>query len=241
MKKLLAFGLYRVPLVHTVFAKVLYAAQFPLLGFYKDAETVRLIRSIYAETKCLVQPFEAHLIYSLARMQAGLQGSMAEVGTYEGATAKLICTAKQNRRFFGFDTFEGLPETQAHDTSHGQTFFRKNKYTAGYEHVQAYLSGFTGVQLVKGLFPASGKCVENERFSFVHLDMDLYQGTKDALEFFWPRLVEHGLVVIHDSHTGGVSQAIREFTTASGAPSFTAFGSQSVLVKRSAAGPANQR
>ena len=237
MKHLLAFCLYRVPLVHTVVAKLLYLAQFPLLRFYQEPETVRFIRSVYAETTCLVQPLEAQLIYSLAKMQAQLDGSMAEVGTYQGATAKLICHAKRDRVFYGFDTFEGLPTPGHKDTSHGQPFFRAGKYAASYDDVKAYLASYDGVHLVKGLFPATAECIETARFSFVHLDMDLYGGTKDALGFFWPRMVDRGVIAVHDSHTGGVSQAIREFTAAESPLSFRSFGSHMILIKHSG-GPA---
>ena len=233
MKKLLAFCLYRVPLVHTVVAQLLYLWQFLLMRFYHDADTVHMIRSVYSETTCLVQPLEAHLLYSIARMQAQLEGSMAEVGTYQGATAKLICQAKQDRSFYGFDTFEGLPEPGRKDTSHGQRYFRLGKFAASYDDVRAYLGSFGGVQLVKGVFPASAQCIEAARFSFVHLDVDLYQGTKDALEFFWPRMVDHGMVAVHDSHTRGVSQAIREFTESESPLSFRSFGSHTILIQHS--------
>ncbi len=231
MRNLLAFCLYRVPLVHTIVAKLLYLAQFPLLRFYQDPEMVQLIRSVYSETTCLVQPLEAQLIYSIARMQAQLEGSMAEVGTYQGATAKLICHAKQDRVFYGFDTFEGLPEPGRADTSHGQPFFRMGKYAAVYDDVKSYLASFSGVHLIKGVFPATGQCIETARFSFVHLDMDLYAGTRAALEFFWPRMVDHGVIAVHDSHTGGVSQALREFTESAAPLSFRSFGSHVIFIK----------
>ena len=233
MKNLLAFCLYRVPLVHTVAAKLLYLGQLLLLRFYQDPETVRLIRSVYVERTCLVQPLEAHLIYSLAQMQAQLDGSMAEVGTYQGATAKLICQAKQHRVFYGFDTFEGLSEPGRKDTSHGQRFFRVGKYAAAYDDVKTYLASFDGVRLIKGVFPATGQCIATARFSFVHLDTDLYKGTKDALEFFWPIMVDRGIIAVHDSHTGGVAQAISEFTEAESPLSFRSYGSHVILIKHS--------
>jgi len=236
MKKLLAFCLYRVPLVHAFSAKLLYMGQFLLLGFYQDPQTVRLIRSVYGETNCLLQPLEAHLIYSLAHMQAQLEGCMAEVGTHQGATAKLICHAKQNHLFYGFDTFEGLPEPGPQDTSHGQRFFRVGKYAAAYDDVKAYLASFDGVELVKGVFPASAQCVETTQFSFVHLDMDLYEGTKAALAFFWPRMVDRGIIAVHDSHAGGIAQAIREFTDVESPLSFRSYGSHVILIKDSGRG-----
>jgi len=231
MKNLLAFGLYRVPLVHTVVAKLLYLLQFSLLRFYQDPHSVGAIRAVFAERDCLMQPLEAHLIYSIACMQAQLEGSMAEVGTYQGGTAKLICLAKQARQFYGFDTFDGLPEPGPKDTSHGQRFFRRGKYAVTYDAVKAYLASFDGVHLVKGVFPASADCIATARFSFVHLDIDLYTGTKAGLDCFWPRMVDHGIIAVHDAHTGGVAQAIREFTDAEAPLAFRSFGSHVIFIK----------
>ena len=38
----------------------------------------------------------------------------------------------------------------------------------------------------------------NLKFSFVHIDVDLYQPTLDCLEFFFPKLVSGGIIVCDD-------------------------------------------
>lgn len=54
--------------------------------------------------------------------------------------------------------------------------------------------------------------VADQRFSPVHLDVDLYQPTHDALEFFYPRVNQGGIFLIHDYlWAEGVRKAVQEF------------------------------
>lgn len=64
----------------------------------------------------------------------------------------------------------------------------------------------------KGYFPSTAGPVIDLRFSFVHLDVDLYESTKSCLEFFYPRLNVGG-VISPDDYVGahGVWTAFEEF------------------------------
>ena len=67
---------------------------------------------------------------------------------------------------------------------------------------------------MKGVFPETSVSVSTKKFSFVHLDANLYQTTLDALEFFWPRMTSGGRVVCHDYNTNsmpGIKKAFSEF------------------------------
>jgi hypothetical protein len=49
-------------------------------------------------------------------------------------------------------------------------------------------------------------------FSFVHLDVDLYQSTLSGLEWFYPRLNRGGVLISHDyTIAKGVRKAFDEF------------------------------
>ena len=55
--------------------------------------------------------------------------------------------------------------------------------------------------------------VADERFSFVHVDVDLYEPHRDAIEFFWPRLTRGGVMVFDDygsAYCPGARQAVDE-------------------------------
>jgi hypothetical protein len=51
--------------------------------------------------------------------------------------------------------------------------------------------------------------VENEKFSFVHSDVDLYASTRSVLEFFYPRMLPGGVILTHDFATAhGSTQSL---------------------------------
>ncbi len=45
--------------------------------------------------------------------------------------------------------------------------------------------------------PLSG-AASDARFAFVHVDVDLYQPTRDAIDFFYPRLLPGGILLFDD-------------------------------------------
>ena len=160
---------------------------------------------------------------------------MAEVGMFQGASAKLICTAKGEATFWGFDTFEGLSDVTAADTYSGVSFFRSGQYAARQADVEAYLAEFENVRVVPGYFPESYEQATEgagagesarRRYSFVHLDVDTHDSTLASLRYFWSRMTPGGVVLIHDSHADGVRKAIDTFSAKSAARSFSTTGSQ---------------
>ena len=92
------------------------------------------------------------------------------------------------------------------------------------ESVQAYLSKYPNVTLIAGRFPESlakpsGQIAISQTYAMVNIDVDLYQSTLDALEFFYPRLSSGGRLISHNynlkdspgGNTPGVNKAFAEF------------------------------
>ncbi len=230
--RLFSLALYHVPLVRPVLEHCLHWHEMRLLAFYKDAPTVELIREAYRQNRPYVKPLEAFHLYVVAQAQSRLPGKLAELGVYQGGAAKLICAAKGARPFVGFDTFAGLPPVEEIDRIWGTRFFYTAQYRADREIAAQTLSRFDNVELVPGEFSESCREHDDDRFSFVHLDADLYRSTRAGLEFFWPRLVPGGVLLVHDSHSQGVRTAIQEFLLATGAPHFSSVGSYHLIASR---------
>jgi len=159
-----------------------------------------------------------------------LKGNIAEVGTYKGGSAKLICETKANNtNFYIFDTFEGLPD-QINIIDSIQ--FKNGDFEATLEAVKKYLKKYNNVHIHKGLFPATGEVIKDKKFSFVHLDVDLYKSTKDSIEFFYPRMLKGGIILSHDYITSpGVKMAIDEFFKDKIEPIIIMNGNQCLMVK----------
>ena len=206
--------------------------QFKLLSFYKDEKITKLIQSIAKETDLAFFPYEAFMVYSIAKSQSCMDGEMAEVGVFRGGSAKLICEAKGNKKLHLFDTFEGLPEVSDKDTHFGIKFWKTSQFgNTSVELVKNYLSKYQNVYFYKGKFPETAKPILNSKFSFVHLDVDLYESTLDCLEFFYPRMISGGIILTHDYHTQGVKSAFKEFVSGKKISLIELTGSQCIVIK----------
>jgi O-methyltransferase len=186
---------------------VIHRFQQKILSFYKGPDISGLIRQVRAEVDCQILSNEGYMVYSVARAQATMEGAMAEVGAYQGASAKLICEAKGETEFHVFDTFCGLVDAGDKDP-----LFRQSDYSASETAVRQYLSAYPNVHIHKGFFPAAtGDVVRDKKFSFVNLDVDTYASTRDSLEFFYPRLLPGGILMSHDyAQADGVRKAFDE-------------------------------
>jgi O-methyltransferase len=172
----------------------------------KDFLSVCKIKS---ETKMVLTLIEASQIFTSVRDTTKIAGDVAEVGVYMGGSAKIICEAKGNRRLHLFDTFEGLPEkSETHDSAR----FHKNQYSCTLEPVKRLLNKYPNVFFYKGMFPSTAGPINDTPFSFVHLDVDLYDSTKNCLEFFYPRMNKGGVIISHDYvNSKGVKTAFHEY------------------------------
>lgn len=125
-----------------------------------------------------------------------LGGVVAEVGSYRGGSGRILGEVCAPCPVHLFDTFQGMPE----DVVHARDGHNPGDFgDTSVESVAQYLADLPNVSLHPGLVPDTLSAVRDLRFSFVHCDLDTYQGTKDALEFFYPRLLP-GAVVLFDEY-----------------------------------------
>jgi len=198
------------PMLHlTQYALSLHHRE--VVSFHEPADRARIAEFI-RQTLTLYEPMtmgvdEAFMVYSTVRATADVPGDVAEVGVFRGQSARIICRAKGARALHLFDTFQGLPEPDAIDTK-----FKQGEYACSLKAVQQFLADEADVHYYPGLFPGTAAGVANRRFSCVHLDVDLYQSTRDALELFYPLMPAGGIVISHDYVVAeGVRKAFDEF------------------------------
>lgn len=199
-------------LVERLYLSGMTRFQLLLMSFHKDSGLIRLIKKVRRERRLMMTGFEAYTVYEFAKGLQDRPGSIAEVGVFQGASAKLICEAKGGTEFHLFDTFEGLPDSSEHDES----VHSKKQYACSLESVSTYLEGYENVHFHKGLFPASAEAateaLDGKTFSFAHFDVDLYESTRACLEYFYPRMIPGGIMLSHDySVLAGVRKAVDEF------------------------------
>lgn len=145
----------------------------------------------------------------------GIDGALAELGTYRGDFAWQLNERFPDRRLYLFDTFDGFDERDirverqvsssraaAHDFSNTRD-----------RDVLARMPYEDQVVIRKGFFPETAQGLE-ERFALVSIDVDLYAPTLAGLEYFYPRLVRGGAILLHDYNSlqfDGVRKAVEEY------------------------------
>lgn len=120
-----------------------------------------------------------------------LKGSFAEIGVYRGDTSKIIHTLEPKIPLYLFDTFEGFPSKFL--TEKDERFKDTSR-----EFLKQTIGDLNNIIIRKGIFPDTTKGLEQETFSFVSIDLDIFDPTFLALDFFYPRLVSGGYIFVHD-------------------------------------------
>lgn len=156
----------------------------------------RIITETRSRTQLLLTDPAALHILTCARAAARVSGAMAEAGVFKGGSARLICEDKGDAPLHLFDVFETLQQGSGPEGADVRRHF--GPVHGRLAEVRQLLAPYSNVHVHAGLFPETSRGLEDLRFSFVHLDLDLPTPTAAALEFFHPRLVAGGILVGDD-------------------------------------------
>lgn len=183
----------------------------PLYG--NGAGDLALIRDTRRRVPLLLNDIAAIQILACVRSAASLGGAMAEAGVLMGASARLICEAKGTAALHLFDTFDGpLEETPGVAPGRAAELERHfGEIRGNLDIVRDLLAPYDGVAIHPGIFPGTTAGLEDERFGFVHLDLDLVPSTEAALEFFHPRLVTGGIIIGDDYQDPALMNLFKRF------------------------------
>jgi hypothetical protein len=160
------------------------------LSFAGEAEAALLSAGFVRQHMPAARPFPSpHSTLEHALTLAPQGGMALEFGVYAGTTLKIIATARGGEAVYGFDSFEGLPETW------------RSGYPAGTFGVES-LPDVPGSELVVGWFDdvLPGFMAEHPGpVDFLHVDCDLYSSAKTVLDLVGPRL-RAGSIVVFDEY-----------------------------------------
>lgn len=159
-----------------------------------------------------------------------VEGDVIEAGVYLGGSLYMIAQYLKDwshKKIFGYDTFEGLPESESVHLTEGR--FRSNFETVQQSFID---SGLTNVELVKGYFPDTCK---NTLVSFAHLDMDLYKPTIRSLVHLNTVMNVKGIIVLDDykfEQTPGIEKAVNMFLSDSNSFKIKAFDKNQIVLQK---------
>jgi O-methyltransferase len=193
-------------------------------------------RALYSEACVLTgsSPFPArralrhrNLVRLFRQVTAAVEGEVAECGCARGLSFLQLCLVYRETRpewsgegFHIFDSFEGLSAPVAEDLgvpgAPDAAIAHANMVQGHFAFALALVSGnvqsrFARVELHPGWIPQSFEGQPERTYSFVHLDVDLYEPTRGGLEYFVPRLAKGGMIVTDDYNWPGAKKAFDDF------------------------------
>jgi len=167
-----------------------------LKSFWNDTAFVAAYQALVGDNYRALE--RKYTVYNLLNSLYWLCGEIAECGTYNGSTAYFMALANErsgkDRNLYLFDSFAGLSQPGAEDGS----YWRSGDLACPEEAVHRNLARFHKVYVYRGWIPTQFSRVADHRFCFVHIDVDIYQPTRDSIEFFFPRLEPGGMLVCDD-------------------------------------------
>ena len=143
-----------------------------------------------------------------------LDGDVADLGAYRGGVSLILRRLAPNKHLHIFDTWAGTPYDDPlchHKAGEWATDLEGCARLVGISQLTHYH---------KGMFPNSDHELFNpdeypqRTYCFVYVDMDTEQATHCALDFFFPRMVRGGKILVDDYNwepCAGVKKAVDEF------------------------------
>ena len=161
---------------------------------------------------------ETEKIVELATKALEVEGDLVELGCYKGDTSLVLADIikDSDKKLWIYDSFEGLPEKSAADESEIGKNFQKGELTVSKREVkERFLRAELKVPVIKkAWFKDLTKEDLPEKIALAFLDGDFYESVKDSLKLVELKMVDGGVIVIHDYNNPalpGVSQAIDEW------------------------------
>jgi hypothetical protein len=148
------------------------------------------------------------------------EGAVAQAGVFRGMFSANINKYFPNRSFYLFDTFSGYDMRDAEQETNFQPIAEHRVAELNNDESSEFTAKLRcpnreNVIIKKGWVPETFKGLEDEKFVFVFLDMNLYAPTIAALRFFAPRLSKQGIIVLHDYYLElfpGIRRAVDDFS-----------------------------
>lgn len=166
------------------------------------------------------QEIKVILKYLEESMKNTSEGAIAEFGCYVGTTSVWISKAieKTDRKFYVYDSFEGLPKKTDKDESPLGTNFKEGELIATKKQFIENIKKFGAHMPVikKAWFDKLTPSDVPEKISFAFLDGDYYQSIKTSLKLIENNMVKNGIIIIDDydnSALPGAQKAVDEWTS----------------------------
>ena len=130
-----------------------------------------------------------------------LDGNFVECGVNRAFLSTAVIhslnfeTFENRKKFYLIDTFAGLVVEQIDEED---TAAHYNDYPDIYEFVRNAFGNYSNVDVVRGAVPDVLQEIETGPVAYLSIDMNCVMPERAALEFFWPKMVTGGVVLLDD-------------------------------------------
>jgi hypothetical protein len=153
--------------------------------------------------------WRVHVALWAACIAARVPGDFVECGVNAGFVSSAIMRrldwAKTGKRFYLIDTFSGpvLSQYSREEIDGGrgrvaEEAVARGAYVTDLERVRANYAEWPNVQIVPGAVPGVLSSLRIDRVAFLHIDMNCAYPERAALEYFWDRIAQGGMVLFDD-------------------------------------------
>ena len=166
-----------------------------------------------------------NIILALLDRTRDVPGDVAECGVFKGGSLTAIALYLRENRLakhvYGLDSFQGFDGSVQKDIELGGAEDCEKRVggfgATSLADVRAKLAGLRlldTITLVPGYFADTLETLPSTRFSFVHLDCDIYESYKQTLQYFYPRMSPGGIILFdeyNDPPWPGCNLAVDKF------------------------------
>jgi hypothetical protein len=142
------------------------------------------------------------------------------------------------------DSFQGLSQPTREDRVQrgsdpplpgGEYTARAGTFSCPQDAVRKALSEFPAIEYHQGWIPEVLSSLPERTYSFVHIDLDLHDPIRGAVDYFFPRLEKGGVIVLDDYGSltwPGALKGSDDAAAALGQPLTPLSSGQALLVRR---------
>jgi len=166
-------------------------------------------------------------LYDALRDLRGIEGSIVEIGCWKGGLGVLMKHWDRKREAWLFDSFEGLPQFSIKDFSKAMKkgvgihenpkLIPSNVFRSDEARVHECARDFgVDVNVRAGWFQDTLPKALSEigDIALLHIDADIYESTKYALETLYDQVAKGGMIIFDDYGSWhGCNMAVHEFMT----------------------------
>jgi len=211
-KKYLPF-LPSSPLASLPFGKQLFRMKTNLISSSFDPviqEELKWYNKMHYVLKDSQESIDVAHVCKFILERENVEGDILELGVefagFSVVIADFLKRIGSKKHLYGCDTFEGFP----YDDLQGGELAQQNKMGTSmgldYESAIKKIRDFNSenkVTLLKGMFEETlYQKLGDKKFSVVFMDCNLYQSTKFALEFSYPRVSQGGVIAFDEYEEG---------------------------------------